>query len=104
MPGRKALLGLLSFALTVGCGAEDPTGPNGSGAGGKADDIRVCPDGMQSCLQYLSYEVRFTDPVCELYEYDAPVERAGGEGELTAKPKNVFCTKDDGAASAARTR
>jgi hypothetical protein len=52
-------------------------------------------------LKFESYEVLFTNPTCKLYEYAEPVMSVSGE-ELTAKPKDAYCTKEDRAASAAR--
>jgi len=49
-----------------------------------------------------SYDVVFTNPICALYEYAQPVAKAGGAGEVSAKPKNVFCTKEDSVASGSR--
>ncbi len=94
-----ALLIGSSLVMTA-CAAEEASRPGG-GAGGKADDLAECGDG-RTCLDFASYEVLFTNPVCELYEYEAPVAKAGGSGEVTAKPKNVYCTGDDTAASGAR--
>lgn len=47
------------------------------------------------------YDVRFTNPVCETYEYDTPIESRSGE-ILTAKPKNAYCRKQDAEKSGAR--
>ncbi len=35
----------------------------------------------------------FTNPICETYAYDAPMQTVGG-GAVAAKPKNVYCTKE----------
>lgn len=40
------------------------------------------------------YEVFFTNPECELYEYELPVFSNDGE-VILARPKNVYCTKSD---------
>lgn len=40
------------------------------------------------------YEVLFTNPICDLYEYDQKVVSNDGT-KLTAKPKNVYCKKGD---------
>ena len=63
--------------------------------GGKADETAVS-------LRYKSYDVLFTNPLCREYTYASPVATADGSGTLTAKPKNVFCSFTDIAASAAR--
>src|SRR5690606_20736596 len=64
-------------------------------AGGKADENGVT-------LRYKSYDVMFTNPLCREYTYASPVPSADGSTTLTAKPKNVYCSYDDMAASAAR--
>src|SRR6185503_8868574 len=53
-------------------------------------------------LRYDSYDVLFTNPLCREYRYAAPIPTADGSGEIAAKPKNVFCTRGDIPASAAR--
>lgn len=53
-------------------------------------------------LQYKSYRVLFTNPVCKTYSYSSPVPRAGGQGTVEAKPKNVYCMPSDAGASGAR--
>lgn len=63
--------------------------------GGKADENAVS-------LRYKSYDVLFTNPLCREYKYASPVTTADGTGTLTAKPKNVWCSFTDVAASAAR--
>lgn len=68
----------------------DPTDAGPSGAAGKADGARTCaPD--RTCLDFRAYEVLFTNPVCATYPYDAPVSEVDGEGDIAAKPKNVYC-------------
>lgn len=52
-------------------------------------------------LRYSEYDVLFTNPVCGDYEYPAPVRAVGG-GFLTQKPKNVWCSRRDAAASGSR--
>jgi hypothetical protein len=47
------------------------------------------------------YDVRFTNPVCGPYAYDKPVQSVSGK-TLTQKPKDVYCTQKDAAASGAR--
>ena len=91
----------LSLVLTA-CAAEEADDGPGGGAGGKADDLAECGDDGRVCLDFASYEVLFTNPVCALQEYPEPVEKAGGGGTLAAKPVNVYCTGDDTAASGAR--
>jgi hypothetical protein len=99
---RPALLIGPALALAAACAAPADDGTSGGGgAGGKADDPAACGDG-RTCLEFASYDVLFTNPVCQLYEYEQPVAKAGGSGELTAKPKNVWCTIDDTDASGAR--
>ncbi|MEM6289735.1 MAG: phospholipase D-like domain-containing protein [Myxococcota bacterium] len=87
-------LALSLLALTACQGTE--SGPNDAdgAAGGKADDADglVCGED-RVCLDYASYEVLFTNPICETYAYDAPLATVGG-GTVGAKPKNVYCTKE----------
>lgn len=66
------------LALGAGCTSPDAGGP---GAGdGKADDLQKCP-GDEPCLQFKSFEVVFTNPVCEEYPYEAPMPRANAGRE-----------------------
>lgn len=60
------------------------------GAGGKVDDVRDCAQG-RNCLEYRSWEVLFTNPLCENYPYDEPVSEVDDERDITAKPKNIYC-------------
>jgi hypothetical protein len=123
MPPASHLPPLALLLATLGCSpaTSDPGGPGGSG-GGKADDLRECGDADDDvCLEYRSFEVLFTNPVCETYEYPDPMpsaaaaiacaEDCGAEPEaeretcktsclgeaaladdaLTTKPANVYC-------------
>jgi hypothetical protein len=65
----------------------------------KAD--QVCADDT-NCVDFLSYEVVFTDPECAEYEYAQPIANARDTGERLGKPKNVYCTKEDSEASGSR--
>src|SRR5262245_30279156 len=67
--------------------------------GWRADDKA---DGTGVSLSYKSYDVLFTNPLCREYTYATPVKTANGSATLTAKPKNVYCSHEDVAASAAR--
>ena len=85
-----------SFALVVassflvaGCGGEDD-------AGSAEEHLDSGPK-----LKFDEYEVLFTNPVCKEYGYDGEVVSNGGK-TLTAKPRDVFCSQADSAASAAR--
>lgn len=40
------------------------------------------------------YEVRFTNPICQVYRYENPVIAIGGES-LTQKPKDAYCEFSD---------
>jgi hypothetical protein len=46
-------------------------------------------------LDYKTYQVRFTNPLCKQYNYSSPIPSADGKTQLTGKPKNVFCAGDD---------
>jgi hypothetical protein len=81
-------LSLVTTAL-VGCGG-DPM---------SSSDDQFNTEGPP--LAYDEYQVLFTNPECDLYEYDQEVRSENGE-ILTAKPKNVFCSYDDGYASGDR--
>lgn len=83
----------IALALTACQGANGGSPSDDGGPGGKADDAEdgSCGEG-RVCLDYASYEVLFTNPICETYGYDAPMETVGG-GTVSAKPKNVYCTK-----------
>jgi hypothetical protein len=80
----------LAAAALVGCGGEDPT---------SSSDEQLQTEGRP--LEFVEYDVRFTNPECALYEYDQEVLSERGD-KLTAKPKNVFCTQNDSAASGSR--
>lgn len=44
-------------------------------------------------LQFIEWDVRFTNPVCQSYPYDPAVPVLAVNGEtLVAKPKDVFCS------------
>lgn len=47
------------------------------------------------------YEVRFTNPVCDVYRYDTPVVAVGGSS-LSQKPKNAYCRNNDEAKNLGR--
>jgi hypothetical protein len=89
-----ALLALPMFAACSGPPGGDDEGWK-PGGGGKADGTGVT-------LDYASYDVMFTNPLCREYTYPSPVESADGSTQLTTKPKNVYCSRTDIAASAAR--
>jgi len=88
----------LGSVLTLGCAGEPVESP--ARPGGKADTLGNCSEDA-TCFQARSYEVLFTNPLCQLYEYDEALETVSGD-EVTAKPKNVYCTKDDSELSGAR--
>src|SRR5436190_16700957 len=92
---RSSLL-LAALPLAAACGASDVM-DNDEGwlPEGKADEVAVP-------LRYNSYDVLFTNPLCREYTYATPVKTADGSKTLTAKPKNVYCSHTDMAASAAR--
>jgi hypothetical protein len=85
----------LLLALAA-CSQNDATDDEDWRPGGKADDATAVT------LQYKSYEVLFTNPLCQEYRYAEPMDTADGEDRLTAKPRNVYCSRLDMAASAAR--
>ncbi len=85
---------LLALPLAA-CGATDMVDDEGWLPEGKADEVAVP-------LRYDSYDVLFTNPLCREYTYAQPLETADGSKTLTRKPKNVFCSRTDIAASAAR--
>ncbi|MBW2528735.1 MAG: hypothetical protein JRI23_31460 [Deltaproteobacteria bacterium] len=72
---------------------------------GPVDDVGTGEDFASEGppLAYEEYQVLFTNPVCDLYEYgpDQEVYSVAGE-RLLAKPKDAFCTKADAEASGAR--
>ena len=81
---------LASSFLVAGCGGEDDP---------STGDEQHLDSGPK--LKFDEYEVLFTNPICKEYSYDGEVVSNGGK-TLTAKPRNVFCSKADSAASAAR--
>lgn len=93
-PMHSRVVTALVFA--AGCGAMDgETEDRDWGPEGKADDQAVP-------LRFDSYEVLFTNPLCREYKYAQPVKSADGTKTYTAKPKNVYCSRADIPASAAR--
>ena len=86
------LLAASTLTLTLACSASDVADEEVGPAGGKADDVRECAEGM-TCLQFASYEVLFTNPLCGTYEYDDSVQDLEGD-TLQTKPKNVYCRND----------
>jgi hypothetical protein len=93
---RLAQLSAAVFALPlIACAADSGSSDEGWRPDGKADGNGVT-------LSFASYDVLFTNPLCREYTYATPVESADGSTMLTAKPKNVFCSHTDIAASAAR--
>lgn len=96
---RPQLSFLVSALLLTACAGqgEEFTGPSG----GKTDSLNPCEPG-QVCVPVKSYTVAFTNPICRSYEYAQPVANARNTEMLSAKPKNVFCTKDDSVNSGSR--
>jgi phosphatidylserine/phosphatidylglycerophosphate/cardiolipin synthase-like enzyme len=96
---RLGLHWLALASLLGACAGSDPA-PTDRGPGGKVDDARDCSE--ENCLDVKSYDVLFTNPVCQTYSYDEPVESADGEVMLEQKPQNVYCTREDAEASGQR--
>lgn len=87
-----SLLALPLFACAADEALDEDWHPE---AGGKADE-------NANPLAFKSYDVMFTNPLCREYTYPTPLRTADGSKTLTAKPKNVYCSSSDMAASAAR--
>jgi len=85
---------LLPLTL-IGC-----SGLTGDQDEGWRDDGKA--DGTGVTLKYKSYDILFTNPLCREYTYATPIKTADGSKTLTAKPKNVYCSHEDIAVSAAR--
>lgn len=83
------------LSLTACATAPEAIDDEGWHPDGKADENAVP-------LRFQSYDVMFTNPLCREYTYATPVESADGSTMLTAKPKNVWCSREDLAASADR--
>lgn len=94
---RSLLRPLLGALLLAGACASPEAAVDDEGwhPDGKADEAAVP-------LRFASYDVLFTNPLCREYTYASPVPTADGQDELLAKPKNVYCSRGDIAASAAR--
>lgn len=75
-------------------------------AGPETEDLGWKPDGKADengvTLDYQSYDLLFTNPICRDYTYPTPMDTADGTTQLSTKPKNVYCSHTDIAASAAR--
>lgn len=56
--------------------------------------IKDNTDGPTLESELISYEVRFTNPICATYKYPAPIKSVGGK-ELTQAPQNAYCTIKD---------
>ena len=95
---RRLLAVLVSLPMAA-CGAPedgyDEEADQGWRPGGKADEAG-------EPLRYQSYDVLFTNPLCREYGYGESVKTADGSRTLTTKPKNVYCSSADVAASASR--
>lgn len=92
-PGK--VIGALAALPLFACSAGSDVADEGWRPGGKADDTGVT-------LRFKTYDVLFTNPLCREYTYPQPVASADGSTQLTAKPKNVYCSYGDAPASAAR--
>ncbi len=96
---RSLALSSILFALPLmacaGSGGDADQGDEGWRPEGKADEAG-------SPLKYKTYDVLFTNPLCREYTYPTPLKTADGSATLTNKPKNVYCSKTDVPASAAR--
>ncbi|MDX2090917.1 MAG: phospholipase D-like domain-containing protein [Kofleriaceae bacterium] len=93
---RSVLSSILLALPVAACGAQGTEAEDDDWrAEGKADEAAVP-------LRFESYDVLFTNPLCRDYTYATPVETADGTETLTQKPKNVWCSREDMAASAAR--
>lgn len=97
---RRVALASVLFALPlIACTApasdETATDDEDWRADGKSDEAAVP-------LRYRTYDLLFTNPLCREYTYPTPVQTADGSTTLRAKPKNVYCSSTDAAASAAR--
>jgi hypothetical protein len=94
--GHLTTLAWFAALPLVGCTAASELEDEGWRPGtGKADDTGVT-------LSFQSYDVLFTNPLCREYVYPSPIATADGSALLTAKPKNVYCSREDVAASGAR--
>lgn len=93
---RQLLLAAASTAALSACSASSIGGPDdGPGPGGKADDARACAAGV-NCLQFASYEVLFTNPLCGQYSHDDGDNITDLEGDpVIGKPKNVYCRDEN---------
>lgn len=83
---------LAAGATSAGCSAGDPIVVE------ETDEQELS---VGAPLRYDSYDVLFTNPLCKKYEYETPIKSVSNK-TLTHKPENVFCTRADSAASAAR--
>lgn len=114
----RPLLALPLLVPLAACPAPDSGGPGG-GSGGKADSVTECGPN-DTCLEFKSFDVLFTNPLCETLEYPEPMPRAGDVADcndkcaadadpdacrqscvndlladpdnlIATKPKNVYC-------------
>lgn len=94
---RSLLLLLTAAALSAGTAACSDAAP--------ADDDAIEGDVMDFTsgpkLRFESYEVLFTNPVCQKRAYSGEVLSNAG-ARLANKPENVFCTSADSEPSGAR--
>jgi len=91
----SSVLLALPLMACAGTGGATDDSDEGWRPGGKADETG-------EALEYKTYDVLFTNPLCREYTYATPVKTADGSATLTTKPKNVYCSRTDVPASAAR--
>lgn len=71
--------------------------PEGGTPGGVNDTESI------GSLRHKEFEVRFTNPICQVYKYGTTQNVVSVSGQpLSQKPKDVFCTRTDSPISSAR--
>ncbi len=97
----RAPLSILFASLALAACA--PEAEFSGGNRDKSDSLSICDEG-KTCVGTKAYEVAFTNPICDSYEYSQPIANARNTAMLTGKPKNVFCTTADSLASGSRAQ
>ncbi len=97
MHPRHPLLPVILLSLAA-CASPKATGPTAAleRARHPADSATLLADSP-----HFEYDVRFTNPECQQYNYTTPVETNSG-AQITSRPKNVFCSHNDSVASGTR--
>lgn len=95
-----SLLVIMPLLFLAGCGGSNDNSDRRLGP--ELNPQPESPNSLRSRSGAVyNYDVLFTNPTCERYDYEAPVETQDGSFVMH-KPENVFCTNSDAAPTARR--